>query len=154
MDQKRFLRLLNGDPMLYPWTEALASRGDMVECDDKGKPVAQPIKLPTPPAYAPRQYTPPANPDEKPVPVGISDNPENVPPAAPPPAGPSSGRVADEEAPLPPEEAAKQAQRKQDLIKFAKDRFNITIDPEESLAVIEKKIAKKLKTPVPENLEG
>lgn len=147
----RFLRLTNGDKFIYPWTEALASRPDMVECDQKGNVLAQQPIPAAPPAYS----APKIQPDTPPQPVGISDSPDNVPAAAPPPAGPSSGHVDMSEPQISAEEAEKRAKRKADLIKFAKDRFNITIDPEESLAVIEKKLAKKLKTAtVPENLEG
>lgn len=32
----RYLKLNNGDPFVYSYTEVLAARGDMHECDAKG----------------------------------------------------------------------------------------------------------------------
>jgi len=150
----RFLRKSNGDPHLYPYTERLAKRGDMIECDAKGNPVQNGTIPSAPTPFRPRPVNVPKNPDEVPQAAGVGDTPELAPPARPAPPAPSGAVDVTPEAPVDPAIAEAQEARKAQLIKFAQDRFKLTLDPEDSLEVIEKRVAKKMKVKtLPENLE-
>lgn len=146
----RFLMKNNGDPHVYPYTERLAARPDMIECDAQGNAV----KTGPRPAVSPFKPRP-INPDAKPTASGVGDPGAPLQPARPPTAAAPAGRVdTDEEAPVDPAVAEQQEARKAQLIKFAKDRFGKDLDPEDTLAVIEKRVAKLLKVKTTEEIDA
>lgn len=115
----RYLKKI-GKNTIFGYNEILARRSDVVECDENGKQVDGA----KPPPPADEVQTPAA------VRMAKAKREEQV-------------RLASEKAnEKTPEELAAEEAKKADLIKFAKDRFQVDIDPADSLEVVEKRIEK------------
>lgn len=70
----RLLRKKDGDPHLYPWTEALSKRDDVYECDAEGKAL-NPDEGATVPVVATGLTIPPPAPTAPPLSVVVPPTP-------------------------------------------------------------------------------
>lgn len=117
--KNRFLKKV-GKNTIFGYNEILARRSDIIECDEKGNPVdGEKPKQPADEAQTPAA-----------VRAAKAKREEVV-------------KLADDETDTrTAEQKAADEEKKAELIKFAKDRFGVNLDPDDSLAVIEKRIAK------------
>lgn len=123
---------------IHQYTDILAKRNDMVECDANGTLTVQPIApvvLPAQPA------APPATDATRPVGVSETDFPETEF-RRPPRVGAEVVTLAPEDENAPKLSDQELQTKKQELVAFARDRFKVNLNPEDSLAILQKRVDK------------